>query len=927
MRIKLIAIVVAGLFAQSAYADEDFVWGGSIDAGWRGTNIDGGLRNGGVGPPAASSSPALPTPFTGPSDEAKAQEYQDIRSAPIGVFDIRGGSRAYYLRAFAEELGRDDQYINIVGGGWGAWKASLYNNDIPHNYSFNALSPLTNVGSTLLGFSSPSGAYPPASNPATWGTWNYGTQRNTTGGNFEVSMKSPWFVRADYNEVKTNGIKPGSGQLGTGSGNGLIEFGVPADYKTQNVVIEGGYNSKRYGIKLAYIGSKFTDNNDSMQWPNFYMRNGLDTTLLPPDNDLKKWALSGYIRQLPWDSAIIARFTQSKLENSFGVTSTSLKPTGNTPTGQFIPPGVGYLVTQPDASNFNGDIKTTTANIAWNASPMAQLDTRVYYDYYDLQNRSTNVSYARGSQGSNCANPPANSATCFTIAALPAGEAFQYTKNSAGFDALWAFNRGNKLLGGFDWIGVDRDLAPAPHTDDYRYWIEYRNSGGWADLTGRLKYEYLQRRSDLDHAFTNNADNVQPTTVPYYFTAYDVSNFDRNMVKLNVDWTPMPLLLVSFGATWRETDYKDTYYGRTNDHSQQYDVTASWGDDRLRITGIGNWGKVKFEQDYRNVSSGASPLPGGPQTSTTFDWGTQNTQDGWMLAALLDWAATDKLMLTASYTYQKTGGGVDFTSGNTQAAGGFSGGPLVNYNTDNTTLNRFQIKGNYNINKNWGVSAGYAYEKYDYSDGQMAGYSSYYPYFQNLGGSNISWNTGAFANPGYTVNLVWLTATYMFNPPSRPAAPMRVAEAQPAPRVAPPPPAPPPPAPPAPAPQVQKITLDSKALFDFDKAILKAEGKTAIDSQIVGKLSQLQKLEVILVTGHTDRIGGDAYNQKLSERRADAVRDYLVSKGVPKDKIETIGMGEKQPLVQCDQKGLKELIACLQPNRRVEVDVKGEAKK
>jgi OOP family OmpA-OmpF porin len=132
---------------------------------------------------------------------------------------------------------------------------------------------------------------------------------------------------------------------------------------------------------------------------------------------------------------------------------------------------------------------------------------------------------------------------------------------------------------------------------------------------------------------------------------------------------------------------------------------------------------------------------------------------------------------------------------------------------------------------------------------------------------------------------------------------------------------------PPPAPQVQKITLDSKVLFDFDKAVLKPEGKAAIDAQVVGKLAQVTKLDVVLVTGHTDRLGTDAYNQKLSERRADTVRDYLVSKGVDKAKIETIGLGEKQPLVQCDQKNHKELIACLQPNRRVEVEVKGEAKK
>ena len=126
---------------------------------------------------------------------------------------------------------------------------------------------------------------------------------------------------------------------------------------------------------------------------------------------------------------------------------------------------------------------------------------------------------------------------------------------------------------------------------------------------------------------------------------------------------------------------------------------------------------------------------------------------------------------------------------------------------------------------------------------------------------------------------------------------------------------------------MQKITLDSNVLFEFDKAVLKPEGKTAIDNQVVGKLAQIQTLQVVIVTGHTDRLGSEAYNLKLSKQRADAVRDYLVSKGVDKSKIETIGMGEKQPVVQCNQKEMKALIACLQPNRRVDVQVKGETKK
>ena len=134
-----------------------------------------------------------------------------------------------------------------------------------------------------------------------------------------------------------------------------------------------------------------------------------------------------------------------------------------------------------------------------------------------------------------------------------------------------------------------------------------------------------------------------------------------------------------------------------------------------------------------------------------------------------------------------------------------------------------------------------------------------------------------------------------------------------------------PPAAPA-APSVQKITLASKALFDFDKAILKPEGKAVLDREIVSRIKEVQKLELVLVTGHTDRLGSQQYNQKLSERRAAAVAAYLASKGVAKDKIETLGMGKTQPVpgVVCEQKNRKALIACLQPHRRVEVEVKGE---
>ena len=125
-------------------------------------------------------------------------------------------------------------------------------------------------------------------------------------------------------------------------------------------------------------------------------------------------------------------------------------------------------------------------------------------------------------------------------------------------------------------------------------------------------------------------------------------------------------------------------------------------------------------------------------------------------------------------------------------------------------------------------------------------------------------------------------------------------------------------------PTSDKITLNADALFDFNKSTLRAEGKAALD-ELYTKVKRIQ-LEVLIAVGHADRFGDDAYNQKLSEKRAESVKAYLVSKGIDKNRIYTEGKGEKNPVTKPDQcKGAKsaKVIACLQPDRRVDVEAVG----
>jgi OOP family OmpA-OmpF porin len=112
-----------------------------------------------------------------------------------------------------------------------------------------------------------------------------------------------------------------------------------------------------------------------------------------------------------------------------------------------------------------------------------------------------------------------------------------------------------------------------------------------------------------------------------------------------------------------------------------------------------------------------------------------------------------------------------------------------------------------------------------------------------------------------------------------------------------------------------KVTYAADAFFDFDKSVLKPEGKAKLDD-LVAKVKGIN-LEVVIAVGHTDAIGTDGYNQKLSVSRSEAVKAYLVSKGIEKNRIYTEGKGEAQPVA--DNK-TKEGRA---KNRRVEVEVVG----
>lgn len=178
--------------------------------------------------------------------------------------------------------------------------------------------------------------------------------------------------------------------------------------------------------------------------------------------------------------------------------------------------------------------------------------------------------------------------------------------------------------------------------------------------------------------------------------------------------------------------------------------------------------------------------------------------------------------------------------------------------------------------------------------------------------------------------LCWRTGTWtpadavagcdgeLVPPVAKATAPAVVAPTQPA--------AAPIPAPAAPKRCDFSVTLSNDQTFAFNKAVLNNSAKKRIDEEVLGKLGTCAKVDILMITGHTDRLGSHQYNQRLSEKRADAVAAYIKSKGV-KAEVDTLGAGKTQSVKACDDKLPRaKLIECLAPNRRVVVEARGLAK-
>ena len=666
------------------------------------------------------------------NDPSKATEYRDLSSGVLGTFDIKGRGTDYYLNAFGENLGRDDQYIDFNGGKYGDFKYRVYNNDLRHNIASGsgALTPYFGVGTVNL--TTPINATGIINkSPSTWNAFDAGYKRQDIGAMFEVSAKSPFYLRFDGNQVNRNGVKDLAGAQGSSPGQGFIDLPAPINYRTNNYSLEAGYQAKNGHVALTAMRSQFTNNDQVLNWTNGFFR-GTDTTVLAPNNDVSKVALNGNLRQLPANSVLAGRMTYSKTTDNVGMLPNMLAA------------AVGVTnATNASSAGFAGEIVNKTMSLSLNSQPMRGVDTKVYWNWSRKDNNSTQMTFTPVA-GSNlqCSGGP-----CTT-------ELFNYKKYNLGADVGYRFNPENRVVAGFDYLDADRERIDFIHNIDRKYSLEWKNSA-FDTLDTKAKYQYLTRSSNFVQ--TGNFDQFQ--------RRFDLQNVNQNLAKLAFDWTPRQHLDYGLEILYKDNDYTGDrqFLQRTKDKREEIYGSIGFGDPKsFRMLMFVDAELIQYESLHRvgavPASGDPDAAPAGGPPNTSYTWSAKNRDHAYQVGLGADWLPNERWIVKSSAIWSKTNGSADFAA----QAGTIlqSPGLLGITNFDNSYKTSFNLKGTYKYTKNWDLSAGYAYERYRISD---IGTDNYGYIAASTPTTQNSYASGLNAFNNYTMNILYMMVNYKFD--------------------------------------------------------------------------------------------------------------------------------------------------------------------
>jgi len=677
-------------------------------------------------------------------DEGKMREYRDLTSGVLSAVDLQGRSPSYYLDLFGENFGRTDMYINLRGGSYGSFKYQLFSDSLQHVFTTGARTPYSGVGTANQT------AILPNLNPATWNTYDLAYKRRNDSAMFEISLNSPWYVRAEAGEISFDGTKLQSFAQGTGSGNGFVDLGVPVDYSTKNFSLEGGYSSKKLHVALAYLDSKFENDNPILHWTNGYFGNsnppltsanlGTDTSYLPADNSMKRWSFNGVLKQLPWSSSLALRYTSSESTSDVTLGTSQLfgSATAKTTTPFLASPAV-----------FNGKIKYDTTALTWSAMPVQGLDLRIYGYDFKRKNESSDVlfsGFTADTSGLGCigvvgGTGPVGSATGPRVCE---NEPFGYERKNYGTELAYRFTPTNRLSATFDQMKTDRDFHPdSDSTKERKYMLEWRNTA-LDTLVATVRLQRIERRS-----------NFLSAALPNTVWSFDVANMNREIAKLGLDLTPSPKADFSLEYYYKKSKYEDSPSGRTADDRQEIYLSS--------VLGAQEGFRVKAYVDYEKATTDARLVNYTTATNLINYKVFTGIDDKFEAVGLgFDWPVIPRFLVTGAASWNQSKGAVDFNG-----LAGATALPTTLINISNYGNNErlaLNLKGTYEVTTHWDVTAGIAYEDVSFNDIQFSPYSYILPATPLTGAAQATaaYLSGWYRDPAYKATIGYFLAKYKF---------------------------------------------------------------------------------------------------------------------------------------------------------------------
>jgi opacity protein-like surface antigen len=426
---------------------------------------------------------------------------------------------------------------------------------------------------------------------------------------------------------------------------------------------------------------------------------GATLLTLPPNNDYYKVGGSLMVK-LPLNSTLMARANYSVLDNNIDLT-------------QFPVPAAAV-------PQYHGRVTYTTASLALTSNPIKMLETRIFYNLLDKQNKSTD-SFNYGGVDT---------------------EKFAYHKQNVGVDLAVKLPANTKASAGYEFQHLNRALrADAYSTTDHIVFVEAKNNA-LEMLTAKVRLQHMKRLSDDKLVFGTSADSR--------FRRYDATDKTQEAVKAGLEIEPLHNLSIGLEYAFKLDSFDNTTVGMTSNRSHEFNLDSNYTIGNLKLNAYADYEFTRYETVSRNGAFGAAV------TDAVYDYKVKRENASYDYGLNVD-VDIIKNVLSAGLGWRYA-----YSNGNESFATNRTITPLINIPADDDyTRQTLTAKLNYKFNKNLALSGGYSYERLAYSEGELNNY-------QNLvfAGAPTAiatgYLTGVYANQDFEAHIGFVKLAYSF---------------------------------------------------------------------------------------------------------------------------------------------------------------------